>query len=68
MEHETLDYELHREQELYREVVAILMGSRFYFELTLEERYRLVRHILESSSLSNPEQWDERKPPCELTH
>lgn len=68
MEHETLDYELHREQELYREVVAILMGSRFYFELTLEERYRLVRHILESSSLSNPERWDDRRPPCELTH
>ncbi len=48
-------YEESREQQLYREIVVILMGSRFYFDLSLEDRYCLVKHILDSSSLSSPE-------------
>jgi hypothetical protein len=52
MELEKMETEILREQQLYREVVAILMGSEFYFDLTLDERYRLVKHILANSCLS----------------
>jgi hypothetical protein len=33
-----------------KEIVGILMESSIYFELTLQERHGLVRHILEISS------------------
>ncbi|WP_273696835.1 hypothetical protein [Syntrophorhabdus aromaticivorans] len=29
-----------------REIIRILMGSRFYFNLSLQERYDLVKYIL----------------------
>lgn len=32
-----------------RNIVSILMESTFYFDLPLEERYELVKHILYSS-------------------
>lgn len=61
-------YEEAREQQLYREIVAILMGSRFYFDLSLEDRYRLVKHILDSSSLSSPEKHRSCGRQRELSH
>ncbi len=33
-----------------KEVVKILMGSAFYFDLELRERHSLIRHIIEISS------------------
>jgi hypothetical protein len=33
-----------------RDVVRILMGSAFYFDLNLEERHSLIKHILDISS------------------
>ncbi len=44
--------------DIYKEVVAILMDSEFYFELSLEERRRLVKRIAASYSLSG----DSRRP------
>ncbi len=33
-----------------RDIVGILMGSAFYFDLNLKERHSLIRHILELST------------------
>jgi hypothetical protein len=68
MELEKMETEILREQQLYREVVAILMGSEFYFDLTLDERYRLVKHILANSCLSVPEGRSPRSSRRELNH
>jgi hypothetical protein len=35
-----------RHENKVREVVRILMGSKFYFDLSLQERYDLIKHIL----------------------
>ena len=40
------------EQKVYKEVATILMGSRFYFDLSLDERHSLIKHILKTSSLA----------------
>lgn len=40
------------ERKVYKEVATILMGSRFYFDLSLDERHRLIKHIVETSSLA----------------
>jgi hypothetical protein len=40
------------EKRLYREIVTILMSSRFYFDLSIEERHALVKHLMKSSALS----------------
>ncbi len=32
--------------ERLKEVVQVLMGSRFYFDLDIRERYSLVIHVL----------------------
>lgn len=32
-----------------KEIVGILMESRFYFELSLKERHKLVRQIMYAS-------------------
>lgn len=37
---------------MYKEVATILMGSRFYFDLSLDERHSLIKHIVETSSLA----------------
>ncbi len=37
---------------MYKEVATILMGSRFYFDLSLDERHSLIKHIIETSSLA----------------
>lgn len=29
-----------------RKIIRILIGSRFYFDLSLQERYDLIRYIL----------------------
>jgi hypothetical protein len=34
--------------ELVRKIIHILINSRFYFDLTLKERYDLIRYILTS--------------------
>lgn len=34
------------EPKKIRKIIRILMGSRFYFDLPLRERYDLVRYIL----------------------
>lgn len=68
MELEKMKTEILREQQLYREVVAILMGSEFYFDLTLDERYRLVKHILANSCLSVPEGSPPRNRRREISH
>jgi hypothetical protein len=52
MEFEGPGAEILREQQLYREVVAILIGTDFYFDLNLDERYRLVKDILVHTCLS----------------
>jgi|GEM_PF-2290137 len=36
---------------LYREIVTILMSSRLYFDLSVEERHALVKHLMKTSSL-----------------
>jgi hypothetical protein len=40
------------DKRLCREIVTILMSSRFYFDLSLKERHALVKYIMKSSSLS----------------
>jgi hypothetical protein len=40
------------EKILRREIVTILMSSRFYFDLSLKERHARVKYIMKSSSLS----------------
>ncbi len=40
------------ERKAYKEVATILMGSRFYFDLSLDERHSLIKHIIETSSLA----------------
>lgn len=40
------------ERKVYKEVATILMGSRFYFDLSLDERHSLIKHIIETSSLA----------------
>lgn len=40
------------DKRLCREIVTILMSSRFYFDLSLRERHALVKHIMKSSSIS----------------
>jgi|GEM_PF-1499846 hypothetical protein len=32
----------------FKEIIKILMGSRFYFELNLRERLELVMHVLQT--------------------
>jgi hypothetical protein len=39
------------EKRLYREIVNILMSSRFYFDLSVEERHALVKHLMRTSTL-----------------
>lgn len=68
MELEKMESAILREQQLYREVVAILMGSEFYFDLNLNERYRLVKHIMASSSLSMVEESLPRRRRREISH
>ncbi len=33
--------------EKLKEIIRVLMGSRFYFSLDVRERYQLVIHVLE---------------------
>ncbi len=68
MELEKMDSAILREQQLYREVVAILMGSEFYFDLNLNERYHLVKHIMANSSLSMVEESLPRRRRREISH
>jgi len=34
------------ERKKVKKIIRILIGSRFYFDLTLQERYDLIRYIL----------------------
>jgi len=34
------------EQGKVKRIIRILIGSRFYFDLSLQERYDLIRYIL----------------------
>jgi hypothetical protein len=42
-----------RQQNKVREVIRILMESRFYFTLSVRERYDLIRDILRKFPFSS---------------
>jgi hypothetical protein len=40
------------EAQSVRKIIHILIGSRFYFELSVRERYELIKYILTSFPFS----------------
>ena len=47
----TLVLELHsrygmKEKNKVQNIIRVLIGSRFYFDLSVQERYDLIKHIL----------------------
>jgi hypothetical protein len=68
MELEKKKTEILSEEQLYQKVAAILIGSEFYLDLNLNERYHLLRYILADSCLSVAEEKSPRSRRQEIDH